>query len=85
MARFVLSIQFLDNSLNSKERKKKWLEIRDEYNLDSYDTEYFNRGTEYQADTNRIIDPFYTIDYALDNVLALSFYKKEKVKGVDEK
>ena len=67
-----------DNSLNSKERKKKWLEIRDEYNLDSYDTEYFNRGTEYQADTNRIIDPFYTIDYAIDNVLALSFYKKEK-------
>ena len=67
-----------DENLDSEERKKKWLEIRDEYNLDSYDTEYFNRGTEYQADTNRIIDPFYTIDYALDNVLALSFYKKEK-------
>lgn len=67
-----------DNKLNSEERKKKWLEIRCEYNLDSYDNEYFNRGTEYQADTNRIIDPFYTIDYALDNVLALSFYKKEK-------
>ena len=67
-----------DDNLDSEERKKKWLEIREEYNLDSYDTEYFNRGTEYQADTNRIIDPFYTIDYAIDNVLALSFYKKEK-------
>ena len=67
-----------DNNLDSKERKKKWLEIRREYNLDSYDNEYFYRGTEYQADTNRIIDPFYTIDYAIYNVLALSFYKKEK-------
>ena len=67
-----------DNNLDSKERKRKWLEIRREYNLDSYDNEYFYRGTEYQADTNRIIDPFYTIDYAIDNVLALSFYKKEK-------
>ncbi len=67
-----------DNNLDSKERKRKWLDIRCEYNLDSYDNEYFNREVEYQADTNRIIDPFYTIDYAIDNVLALSFYKKEK-------
>ena len=67
-----------DNNLDSRERKKKWLEIKSKYNLDSYDNEYFNRGTVYQADTNRIIDPFYTIDYAIDNVLALSFYKKEK-------
>lgn len=67
-----------DNNLDSKERKRKWLDIRCEYSLDSYDNEYFNREVEYQADTNRIIDPFYTIDYAIDNVLALSFYKKEK-------
>lgn len=67
-----------DNNLDSKERKRKWLDIRRQYNLDSYDNEYFNREVEYQADTNRIIDPFYTIDYAIDNVLALSFYKKEK-------
>ena len=72
---------------------KKFDQIRQENNLKGWikknsnvvceyiitsDNEYFNRGTEYQADTNRIIDPFYTIDYAIDNVLALSFYKKEK-------
>lgn len=67
-----------DNNLDSKERKRKWLDIRRQYNLDSYDNEYFKRGAEYQTDTNRIIDPFYTIDYALDNLVALSFYKKEK-------
>ena len=67
-----------DNNLDSKERKRKWLDIRRQYNLDSYDNEYFKRGAEYQTDTNRIIDPFYTIDYALDNLTALSFYKKEK-------
>lgn len=67
-----------DNNLDSKERKRKWLDIRRQYNLDSYDNEYFKRGAEYQADTNRIVDPFYTIDYSLDNLIALSFYKKEK-------
>ena len=67
-----------DNNLDSKERKRKWLDIRRQYSLDSYDNEYFKRGAEYQTDTNRIIDPFYTIDYALDNLIALSFYKKEK-------
>ena len=67
-----------DNNLDSKERRKKWLELKKKYNLSSYDNEYFKRGIEYQADTNRIVDPFYSLDYALDNLIALSFYKKEK-------
>ena len=65
-----------------------WKEIyKKYYPTNNYDLDYFKKGILWQADINRIDDPFYGIDYALAEVYALSFYQKyssDKEKGIEE-
>lgn len=58
---------------------KTWKEIyKKYYPTNDYDIDYFNKGIMWQADINRIDDPFYGIDYALAAFYALLFYKNYK-------
>ncbi len=58
---------------------KTWKEIYQKYYpSNDYDIEYFTKGIMWQADINRIDDPFYGIDYALATFYALLFYKNYK-------
>ena len=65
-----------------------WKEIyKKYYPTNNYDLDYFKKGILWQADINRIDDPFYGIDYALAEVYALSFYQKyssDKEKGIED-
>lgn len=45
------------------------------YPTNNYNIDYFNKGIMWQADINRIDDPFYGIDYALATIYAFSFLK----------
>lgn len=57
------------------------------YPSDNYDIDYFTKGIMWQADINRIDDPFYGIDYALATIYAFSFLEKytaDREKTINE-
>ncbi len=65
--------------ISNQERKNIWLDIcKKYYPYRNEDHPYFNKGIEWQIDTNRIDTPFYGIDYALAAICALSFYEERK-------
>lgn len=67
------------NIKDSKEVNEIWKSISKKYYPSiNYELEYFKNGITWQADINRIDDPFYGIDYALATIYALSFYQKYK-------
>lgn len=64
--------------MKSSSRNELWKKTAKQYcPYKHYDHAYFNLGISWQADTNRITDPFYGIDYSLASICALSFYKEE--------
>lgn len=66
-----------DNSnISSDDRKEYWLYLINKYGIKDNTHSYFDKGIEWQADINRIDDPFYGIDYAISNICALSFYDR---------
>ena len=53
-----------------------WKKLYKQYNpTNNYNIDYFNKGIMWQADINRIDEPFYGIDYALATIYAFSFLK----------
>ena len=67
------------NIKDSKEVNEIWKSISKKYYPSiNHELEYFKNGITWQADINRIDDPFYGIDYALATIYALSFYQKYK-------
>ena len=48
------------------------------YPTNDYNLAYYKKGIMWQADINRIDEPFYGIDYALATIYALSFYRNYK-------
>ena len=81
------SIVYNEDIKDSKEVCTIWNTIyKKYYPSNNYDLEYFKKGIWWQADINRIDDPFYGIDYALATIYALSFYQKysiDKKKGIE--
>ena len=73
---------------NIDEVKNIWKDCyKKYYPSNNYDLDYFNEGIMWQADINRVDDPFYGIDYALATIYAISFYQKysvNKKKGIQE-
>lgn len=63
-------------NISSDDRKKYWLYLINKYGIKDNTHSYFDKGIEWQADINRIDDPFYGIDYAISNICALSFYDR---------
>ena len=63
-------------NISSEDRKEYWLYLINKYGIKDNTHSYFGKGIEWQADINRIDDPFYGIDYAISNICALSFYDR---------
>lgn len=63
-------------NISSDDRKEYWLYLINKYGIKDNTHSYFEKGIEWQADINRIDDPFYGIDYAISNICALSFYDR---------
>lgn len=63
-------------NISSDDRKGYWLYLINKYGIKDNTHSYFDKGIEWQADINRIGDPFYGIDYAISNICALSFYDR---------
>lgn len=63
-------------NISSDDRKEYWLYLINKYGIKDNTHSYFDKGIEWQADINRIDDPFYGIDYAISNICALSFYDR---------
>ena len=80
------TIVYNEDIKDSEEVNTIWKTIYEKYYpTNNYDLEYFKKGIWWQADINRIDDPFYGIDYALATIYALSFYQKyleDKEKGI---
>lgn len=56
---------------------KAWKDLyKKYYPSNNYDIDYYNKGIMWQADINRVDDPFYGIDYALATIYAFSFLEK---------
>lgn len=79
---------YSEDNLTIEEVNNIWKDIyKQYYPTNNYDLDYFKKGILWQADINRIDDPFYGIDYALAEVYALSFYQKysnNKEKGIKD-
>ena len=63
-------------NISIDDRKEYWLYLINKYGIKDNTHSYFDKGIEWQADINRIDDPFYGIDYAISNICALSFYDR---------
>ena len=63
-------------NISSDDRKEYWLYLINKYGIKDNTHSYFDKGIEWQADINRIDDPFYGIDYAISNICALTFYDR---------
>ena len=68
---------YSEDNLTIEDVNNIWKDIyKQYYPTNNYDLDYFKKGILWQADINRIDDPFYGIDYALAEIYALSFYQK---------
>lgn len=68
------------NTTEDIDVNKIWKSIyKKYYPTNDYNLDYFKQGIMWQADINRIDDPFYGIDYALATIYALSFYRNFKL------
>ena len=66
-------------STNSADFNEIWKRIyKKYYPTNDYNLTYYKKGIMWQADINRIDEPFYGIDYALATIYALSFYQNYK-------
>ncbi len=63
-------------NLTSQERKARWHDLEKKYMPWSNfaDNDYLESGNTWQKQSHIFTDPFYYIDYALANVVALQFY-----------
>lgn len=79
---------YSEDNLTIEDVNNIWKDIyKQYYPTNNYDLDYFKKGILWQADINRIDDPFYGIDYALAEIYALSFYQKysnNKEKGIKD-
>ncbi len=79
---------YLNPNLTPKQRDEKWLEIEEKYRPSLYkgDIPFYSNGAGWQRQMHIYKTPFYYIDYALAQIMAIQFFTlflKDKQKTYD--